>query len=216
MNARYTLYIGSKSFSSWSLRPWLAMKVAKLPFEEALITLRTPDTKARIAALSPSTKVPALRIAENGKSYLVWDSLAICETLAERHPEAQLWPKDSRTRAEARSMCAEMHSGFPDLRQTLPMDVTQRIPTPELDENVRNQIGRIIAMWETALKQNGGHFLCGALSIADCYYAPVVTRFETYAIPLPAVAQAYCQRILALPPMKEWTAAAKAEFTNST
>jgi glutathione S-transferase len=211
MSAQYTLYIGSKSFSSWSLRPWLAMKTAGLPFQEELVTLRTPETKARIRALSPSTKLPALRIDENGGSYLVWDSLAICETLAERHPDAQLWPADPRTRAEARSMCAEMHSGFPDLRKTLPMDVTQRIPTPELEEDVRNQIGRIVAMWEGALKQNGGHFLCGPFSIADCYYAPVVTRFETYAIPLPAVAQAYCQRILALPAMKEWTAGAKLE-----
>jgi glutathione S-transferase len=112
-------------------------------------------------------------------------------------------------------MCAEMHSGFPDLRKILPMDIARRHPTPELDENVRNQVGRVISLWETALKANKGGFLCGTFSIADSYYAPVVSRFETYAIALPAVAQAYCQRILALAPMKEWTAAAKAEQASS-
>ena len=209
MGTRYTLYIGSKNFSSWSLRPWLAMKMAGLAFDEEVIPLRTPETKARVAAIAPNAKVPALKIEEDGQSYLVWDSLAICETLAERHP--QLWPKDARTRAEARSMVAEMHSGFPDLRKALSMDIAHRHPTPELDENVRNQVARVIGMWETALKRNKGGFLCGAFSIADCYYAPVVTRFETYAIPVPAVAQAYGQRILALPAMKEWCAAAKLE-----
>jgi glutathione S-transferase len=211
MSARYTLTIGSKTYSSWSLRPWLVMKTAGLDFEEVLIPLRTAETKARIGALSPSGKVPALKIEENGKSFTVWDSLAICETLAERHPEAQLWPKDARARAEARSMVAEMHSGFPDLRKTLSMDLSQRYPTPDLSEDLRTQIARVVAMWEGALKRNKGGFLCGRISIADCYYAPVVTRFETYAIPLPAVAQAYSQRILALKPMKEWTAAAKKE-----
>ena len=211
MSTRYTLYIGTKNFSSWSLRPWLAMKMAGLDFDEELIALRTPQTKTRIAAVTPNAKLPALKIEEDGQSFMVWDSLAICETLAERHPEAQLWPKDARTRAEARSMVAEMHSGFPDLRKALPMDIVHRHPTPELDDDVRNQIGRVIAMWEAALKRNRGGFLCGAFSIPDCYYAPVVTRFETYAIPVPAVAQAYGQRILALPAMKEWCAAAKAE-----
>jgi len=211
MGARYTLYVGSKNFSSWSLRPWLAMKMAGIEFDEVLIPLYQPETKARIGAIAPSGKLPTLHIEENGQSLTVWDSLAICETLAERHPEAQLWPKDVRVRAEARSMVAEMHSGFPDMRKTLAMDLTHRHPTPELDENVRTQIARIVAMWETSLKRNKGGFLSGRFSIADCFYAPVVTRFETYAIPLPAVAQAYSQRILALAPMKEWTAAAKAE-----
>jgi glutathione S-transferase len=211
MGARYTLYIGSKNFSSWSLRPWLTMKMAELPFDEVVIPLYTPETKAKIAAIAPNGKLPALKIEENGKGFVVWDSLAICETLAERHPEARLWPEDGRSRAEARGMVAEMHSGFPDLRKTLPMDVRHRHPTPELDENVRTQIARIIAMWEEALNRNNGSFLSGNFSIVDAYYAPVVTRFETYAVHLPAVAQAYCQRILALAPMKEWTAAAKKE-----
>jgi glutathione S-transferase len=211
MTAQYTLYLGSKNFSSWSLRPWLAMKMAGLAFDEEVIPLYTPETKARISALSPTGKVPALRIAENGQTYAVWDSLAICETIAERHPEAQLWPGDPRPRAEARSIVAEMHSGFPDLRKALSMDIAKRYPTPEMDDALRAQVARVIAIWEGALKAHHGGFLFGRFSIADCFYAPVVTRFETYAVALPAVAQAYTQRILALAAMREWTASARAE-----
>jgi glutathione S-transferase len=214
MSARYTLYIGSKNISSWSLRPWLAMKMAKLPFDEVLIKLRTPETKARIQSLWPSGKVPALKIDGEGKSTTIWDSLAICETLAERHAEAQLWPEDATTRARARSVVAEMHSGFPDLRTVLSMEIAARHPTPALDEAVQRDISRVIAIWTSALGEvgrQGGGFLFGHFSIADAFYAPVVTRFETYGIHLPAIAQAYAQRILALAPMREWDAAAKVE-----
>jgi glutathione S-transferase len=213
MSARYTLFIGSKNTSSWSLRPWLAMKVAKLPFEEVLIRLRRPETKAEIAPHSPSGKVPALKIDENGGSLTVWDSLAICETLAERHASARLWPEGAAARAEARSMAAEMHSGFPQLRDALSMDIAARHPTPALDDTVQAQIARIVQMWSGALARHAkaGGFLFGHFTIADAFYAPVVTRFETYGIHLPAVAQAYAQRILALPAMREWTTAAKAE-----
>src|SRR4051812_1249188 len=114
--ANYTLYVGTKRFSSWSLRPWLAMKMAQLAFEEVLVTLRQPDTKEKIKLHSPSGKVPLLRIEDGAREELVWDSLAICETLAERHPDAKLWPSDAAARAEARSIAAEMHSGFSDLR----------------------------------------------------------------------------------------------------
>jgi glutathione S-transferase len=213
VGARYTLYIGNKNLSSWSLRPWLAMKTAKIPFEEVVIGLHTSESKGRILAHSPSGKVPALKIDEGGTSQTVWDSLAICETLAERHPEARLWPEAAAARAHARSVAAEMHSGFPDLRRTLSMEIAARRPTPALEDDVQADIARIIAIWSAALDAHGGEggFLFGRFSIADAFFAPVVTRFETYAIHLPAVAQAYAQRVLALPAMHEWAAAAKAE-----
>jgi len=213
MGARYTLYIGSKNTSSWSLRPWLAMKMAMVPFEEVVIRLNTPETKARILTVAPSGKVPALKIDEDGASWTVWDSLAICETLAERHPEARLWPDAAAPRAHARSIVAEMHSGFPDLRRALSMEIAARHPTQALDDQVQADIARIIAIWTGALAAPGmrGGFLFGAFSVADAFFAPVVTRFETYGIHLPAVAQAYAERVLGLPPMREWAASAKAE-----
>jgi glutathione S-transferase len=213
VGARYTLYIGNKNLSSWSLRPWLAMKTAKLPFEEAVIRLHRSESKGRILLHSPSGKVPALKIEEGGASQTVWDSFAICETLAERHPEAKLWPDAAAARAQARSVAAEMHSGFADLRRALSMEIAARYPTPALDDQVQADIARIIAIWTRALAAHEGEggFLFGRFSIADAFFAPVVTRFETYAIHLPAVAQAYAQRVLALPAMHEWAAAAKAE-----
>ncbi len=213
MGARYTLTIGNKNSSSWSLRPWLAMKMANLAFEEVLIPLKTAETKARILNLSPSGKVPALKIDDGSQSWTVWDSLAIAETVAERHPEARLWPEDTRARAQARSVVAEMHSGFPELRKALSMDIAARHPTPALDDQVQADIARVVAIWTEALaaSKGKGGFLFGGFGIADAFYAPVVTRFETYGVHLPAVAQAYSQRVLALPAMHEWIAAAKAE-----
>ena len=212
MGARYTLHIGSKNLSSWSLRPWLVMKTAQIPFEEVLITLQTAETKARILSHSPSGKVPALKIEDGGSSWTVWDSLAIAETLAERHPEALLWPEDFKARAQARSLAAEMHSGFPDLRKTLSMDIATRHPTPALDDQTQQDIARIVAIWSGAHAHAAdGGFLFGRFSIADAFFAPVVLRFETYGIHLPAVAQAYAQRVLSLPAMHEWVAAAKAD-----
>jgi glutathione S-transferase len=211
MHPRYTLHIGTKSFSSWSLRPWLAMKHAGLSFTEDMIALRMPDTKQRIALVSPSGKVPALTIEEDGRAQTIWDSLAICETIAERHPEALLWPHDPAARAEARSLAAEMHAGFPDVRKNLSMDIGKILPTPELDEATSAQVARLIALWESALKRYGGEFLCGSFSIADCFYAPVVTRFETYSVALPPASEAYAARIQALPSMREWRQAALAE-----
>jgi glutathione S-transferase len=213
MTVCYTLFIGSKNTSSWSLRPWLAMKMAKLPFEEVLIKLRTPQTKANILPHSPSGKVPALLIAEKGKEATVWDSLAICETLSERHPRAKLWPSSATARGEARSIVAEMHSGFAALRNALSMEIAARHPTPELDDATKADIARIVGMWTSALAANGkrGGFLFGRFSIADAFYAPVATRFETYGVPLPAPARAYVKRLLALAPMREWAKAAKLE-----
>jgi glutathione S-transferase len=213
MTARYTLFIGSKNFSSWSLRPWLAMKMAGLPFEEILIALRTPETKARIQPHSPSGKVPALLIAEKGKERTVWDSLAICETLAERHRRARLWPEDTNLRAEARSIVAEMHSGFFALRNALSMEIAARHPTPILDEATTADIARIVGIWTASLAKNGkrGGFLFGHFTIADAFYAPVATRFATYGVALNGPARAYLKRVLALPAMREWAKAAKTE-----
>ncbi len=213
MAARYTLVVGTKRFSSWSLRPWLALKMAKLPFEEIGIALRKPDTKDQIKQHSPSGKIPLLKIEDGPCVESIWDSLAICETLAERHPDAKLWPADAAARAQARCVVAEMHSGFPDVRSILPMDIGARHPTPELGDAVQAQTARIIAIWEAALAAHGsgGGFLFGNFSIADAFYAPVVTRFETYGISLPERSQAYAQQILALAAMQEWRAAAAAE-----
>jgi glutathione S-transferase len=214
MSARYTLFTGNKTFSSWSLRPWLAMKMAGLPFAEVRIALRTPESKTNILSHSPSGKVPALKIEGDGETRTVWDSLAICETLAERHPAALAWwPKDEAARGEARSITAEMHSGFPDVRNALSMDILARLPAPTLDEATQMQVARIIQLWTSALERFGKHgdFLFGPFGIADAFYAPVATRFRTYGIALPQNAQAYAERILALEPMREWEEAAEAE-----
>jgi glutathione S-transferase len=210
--AHYTLVIGNKNLSSWSLRPWLALKAAGVPFEEVVVRLDQPETRASIGQHSPAGKVPILKIAENGKTATVWDSLAICETIAERHPEAGLWPADAATRAQARSYAAEMHSGFPDVRQHLSMDFARVVATPELTEATGKQVARIISAWENALASHEGGFLFGRFSIADCMYAPVVSRFVTYGIAMPAASNAYCERMLALPALTEWRAGAEAEI----
>ncbi len=209
----YTLIVGTKEWSSWSLRPYLALAATGAPFDEEVIRLNHDSTTAEVQRRSPSGRVPLLKIAENGREVLVWDSLAICEILAERHPQAELWPEDPFVRAQARSYAAEMHSGFPDLRQQLPMDFVRKLPLPELRDATRAQIARIIAAWTDALVRHGsdGGFLFGKFSIADCMYAPVVSRFRTYGVAMPAIVQAYCDRIWALPAMREWERAAQAE-----
>lgn len=216
MAARYTLFIGSKNWSSWSLRPWLVMKMAKVPFEEVLVPLRTPETKTSILAHSPSGKVPALHIAEKGKETIVWDSLAICETISERFPRAKLWPKSPALRAEARSIAAEMHSGFQGMRNTLSMEIAARHATPPLDDATKNDIARVIAIWNVALARKAkGGFLFGHFTTADAFYAPVASRFETYGVPVSGPARAYMRRLLALAPMKEWSKAAKKEVVKA-
>lgn len=212
---KYTLYIGTRNQSSWSLRPWLAMKMAELDFTEVVIPLRQPDTKGKILEHSPSGKVPLLVIAGEKAKELIWDSLAICETLAERLPSAQLWPQDGAARAFARSITAEMHSGFPELRAALPMDIVARNAAVPLSDAVQQQVNRIHDIWHRALKQYGSRdgFLFGRFSIADAFYAPVVTRFVTHAISLPPLLQDYSQRIVSLPAMQQWAAAAQSEMT---
>jgi len=210
----YTLIIGNKNLSSWSLRPYLALKAAKQPFEEVSVRLDQPETRASIANFSPAGKVPVLKIEEGGATHLIWDSLAICETIAERHPEAKLWPADPFARAEARSYAAEMHSGFLDIRQHLSMEFARSHPTPALSEATQKQIARIISAWEAALAKYQGDFLFGDFSIADCMYGPVVSRFLTYGIALPTASKAYCVRVMALPAMQAWLAGAKQEVAD--
>jgi len=212
--ARYTLIVGTRNWSSWSLRPFVALKAAGLAFETVDIRLRqteAPTTREQILKHSPAGKVPVLKIEENGETLTVWDSLAICETIAERYPEAGLWPDDASARAIARSYSCEMHSGFPDVRDQLSMDFAGKQPLPELREDTKTQVARIIAAWSDALSTYKGDFLFGRLSVADCMYAPVVSRFETYGAQVPAAVRAYMDRVLALPAMQEWKVAAEKE-----
>jgi len=210
----YTLIIGTKNWSSWSLRAWLALKAAGLSFEEALIPLRRPESADAIAACSPSARIPILRIVDGASESLVFDSLAICETIAERHPPAGLWPDNAETRGLARSYAAEMHAGFLAFREALSMDFARTLPTPPIDDEVQGQIERIRTAWHSALSRYGtdGGFLFGRFSIADCMYAPVVSRFATYAIPLSDDLKTYVARMMALPAMQEWRAGAEQEI----
>ncbi|HUJ02821.1 MAG TPA: glutathione S-transferase, partial [Rhizomicrobium sp.] len=170
-------------------------------------------SRVEILKHSHSGKVPALRIAESGREHLIWDSLAICETLAERHPDAKLWPDDPFSRAEARAYACEMHSGFPDVRDQLSMDFARHVTAPELREETKAQIARIIEAWTHALTRHGnaGGFLFGRFSIADCMYAPVCSRFVTYGIETPKRVGDYVARVMALPAMKEWAKDSQAE-----
>jgi len=209
--AAYTLILGTKNWSSWSLRPYLAMRHTGVPFAEEVIRLRHDTSTEEVRKRTPAGRVPVLKIEEDGQSIAVWDSLAICETLAERHPEAKLWPDDRRVRAEARSASAEMHSSFPDLRDQLSMEFARKLPAPPLREATKEQIARILALWTSALERADGGYLFGGFSIADCMYAPVVSRFLSYGIELPPPAKAYCERMMALPAMQDWGRAAKIE-----
>jgi glutathione S-transferase len=206
-----TLVIGNRNYSSWSLRPWLAMKHAGVAFEELRVPLNQPDTKARILRHSPSGRVPCL---VDG-ALAVWDSLAICEYVNEQYAGGGLWPRDVAERARARSVSAEMHSGFAALRTHMSMDIRGRHPDPGAAAAARPDVGadiaRIQSIWTDCLAASSGPFLFGGFSIADAFYAPVVTRFRTYAVALPARLSAYADAVFALPAMQEWAAAAAAE-----
>jgi len=219
MTARYTLVLGTKNWSSWSLRPYLALRATGAPFDEVVIQLRhaeSPTTREQIRKHSPAGRVPILKIEEDGRVTTVWDSLAICETLAERHPEAMLWPVDVNARAVARSYAAEMHSGFPDLREQLSMDFARSVPTPQLRQATQEQVARVLESWEDSLAkyEDDGGFLFGTFSVADCMYGPVASRFITYGVKMPAASRRYVERMMALPAMKDWGTAAKAEVDN--
>jgi glutathione S-transferase len=214
--AQYTLIVGTRSWSSWSLRPYVALRATGAAFEVVDIRLRqkeAPTTREQILKFSPAGRVPVLKIDDGGKTLTVWDSLAICEAIAERHPEAKLWPADAAVRAVARSYASEMHSGFPDVRDQLTMDFARKKPLPDLREDTKKQIARILEAWEAALATYEGDFLFGDdLSVADCMYAPVVSRFETYRVEVPQTLRAYMDRVLALPAMQEWRAVCEKEI----
>jgi glutathione S-transferase len=212
--ADIALVIGDKAYSSWSLRPWLALKQMRLPFEEIRIGLRRPETHAEILRHSPSGKVPLLK----HKGVEIWESLAILEFLAETYPAARLWPEAPAARARARAISSEMHAGFTPLRQHMSMDVTRSLPSPVLEDGgmangVAADIARIEEIWGDCRARfgNGGPFLFGQFTAADAMYAPVATRFLTYGVALGAASAAYRDAILSLPALKEWIAAAKIE-----
>jgi glutathione S-transferase len=207
MSNTLTLVIGTKRYSSWSLRPWLAARMAGAEIREIEITLRQPTTKGAILDHSPSGKVPCL--IHDG--LVVWDSLAICEYLAEVFPEAHLWPDDRKARAVARAVAAEMHSGFPTMRNLCSMDMCATTPLAELVPELTVELERLKTIWNDCRVrfgankgEGGGPFLFGRFSIADAMYAPMVSRCTTFALPLDPVSSAYCQAIWALPAMTEW------------
>jgi glutathione S-transferase len=202
------IVIGNKKYSSWSLRPWLALKLTDAPFEETVVALDEPDTAANIRKFSPSGRVPALIDG----SLTVWDSLAICEYLHEKFPQRRLWPEDPARRARARSISAEMHSGFMNLRNDCSMRIVEERPAAKLSAQTQADVDRIVEIWGDALKASGGPFLFGKEPcIADCFYAPVVSRFRTYKIAAPPVAQGYMAAIWGWPALQEWVSAARAE-----
>ena len=212
----YTLVIGDKNFSSWSLRPWLAMKAAGIPFAEEHVRLRQPETKQAILRHSPSGKVPALKAGGE----VIWDGLAILEFLAERHSEKRLWPEDPAARAAARSISAEMHAGFATLRNEMPMDLLARLPSPHIGDARLPPTSGVSSRSGGGGRARfgaGGPHLFGAFTNADAMFAPVATRFRTYAVDLAAfgddgTASAYADAILAMPAIAAWTDGAEAEL----
>lgn len=212
--ADFHIYVGYRTVSSWSMRGWLPMKKAGVPFEETLIRYRTVEGKARLNQLSPTGKVPFLVHSRDGGTVRVWDSLAIGEYLAETFPERHLWPEDAVARAHARSISAEMHSGFRPLREHLSMALLERLPNPN-NPQANDEVARIEKMWrecrETWGKAGGGPFLFGHWTVADAMYAPVVTRFRTYGVKLGATGAAYMEAVLADPDFRAWEDQAKAD-----
>lgn len=211
------LYVGNKNYSSWSMRPWVLMKQAGIDFEEVVVRFDSFEAdsqfKHTIAALNPVAKVPVL--VDDG--LVVWDTLAIAEYLAETFPEKQLWPRSAADRARARSVCAEMHSGFGGLRNHCGMNIEASLPEvgarllKEVPE-VASDLARIVQMWGGLLDAHGGPMLFGAeFGVADAYFAPIGTRIKTYGLPVPAHITAYIERVQALPGVKAWIDDALAE-----
>jgi glutathione S-transferase len=210
------LYIGNKNYSSWSMRPGVLLRQAGIEFKEVLVRFDgfSADSvfKNKILALNPSGKVPVL--VHDG--LVVWDSLAISEYVAEQFPEKKLWPQDRAARARARSICSDMHSGFMGLRSACPMNIEAHLPEVgalALRDNaaLRADLTRLCTLWSSLLAEHGGPLLFGDFSIADAYFAPVVMRLKTYALPVPADVAAYMDRVCALPGVKAWTDGALAE-----
>ena len=211
--SEFTIVLGNKTYSSWSLRGWLMLKLTGAAFDEVVVPLDRPETKAAIRAHSPSGRVPTLK----AEGLAVWDTLAIAEYLHERFPEAGLWPEDPAARARARSVAAEMHAGFPALRARLPMDLKREPPEPgagiAVDGALAGEIARIVAIWSDCRARFGGagDFLFGRFGAADAFYAPVATRFVTYGIVLEGGVADYRDALMARPDLRQWIAAANAE-----
>jgi len=204
-----TLVIGNKNYSSWSLRPWLVLTQTGIPFREEVLFLDTPAGDEALAVASPSGRVPVLR--DGG--LVVWESLAICEYLAERYPHKGLWPADPAARAVARAVASEMHAGFAALREHMTMNVRRRFPGRGRTPKVSRDISRIQNLWRDCQTRFGkkGSFLFGDFSIADAMYAPVCLRFVTYAVDLEADSAAYVAKVSSLPAMRKWIDAAAVE-----
>ena len=210
------LYIGNKNYSSWSMRPWVLMRECGIEFDEVMVRFDGFDGDSRfkqvISALNPAGKVPVLVDGD----LAVWDTLAIAEYVAERFAEKALWPHDREARARARSVCAEMHSGFSALRGACPMNIEASLPQiGALVMRERPAVGadlqRICSMWSDLLHESGGPMLFGAFSVADAFYAPVVMRIKTYALPVPTDVQVYMDRVLNLQGVRAWIEGALAE-----
>ena len=205
------LVIGNKNYSSWSMRPWILMTQAGIAFEEIQIWLSEADKVASIARYSPSGTVPVLIDHEGGAEIKVWDSLAICEYLAEKFPAKHLWPLDTAQRARARAVSAEMHSSFGALRANMPMNIRNRYPGKGMTPEVATDVARIQALWSDCLSTSGGPFLFGDFCIADAMYAPVVFRLHTYAVDMTGHAAAYVRHMLAAPALVKLAQLAAAE-----
>ena len=213
-----TLYIGNKNYSSWSMRPWVLLKQAGIPFKEVMVrfdaSFSSPDSdfKRAIMAVNPVGRVPVL--VDDG--FAVWDTLAIAEYVAEKFPDKKLWPQDAKARARARSVCAEMHSGFGALRNACPMNIEAQLATAGAiawrdQSGVRADVQRIIDMWTQLLEAHKGPMLFGEFTIADAYFAPVCMRIRNYALPVPGHITDYIRRVCALPGVKAWIDEALAE-----
>jgi glutathione S-transferase len=203
------LVIGNKNYSSWSLRPWLAMTEAGIKFQEILLPLDTPRFAREIRKHSRAARVPVLHHG----SLTIWDSLAILEYIAELYPAKNLWPKSRAARAHARSICAEMHSGFHALRNACPMNLRRPSRPIAMKDAIKGEVARIETIWRTSRQSygKGGPFLFGKFSNADAMYAPVVTRFDTYAIPVSKDTRSYMDTILSLSSLQTWKEAALKE-----
>jgi len=210
------LYIGNKNYSSWSMRPWVLLKQAAIPFEEVLVRFDSFDAgsqfKKTLAPVTPVGRVPVLE----HDGFAIWDTLAIAEYVAETFPDKRLWPQDAKARARARSVCAEMHAGFGSLRSHCPMNIEASLPHIGAlvwrdQAGVRADVQRIVAMWSELLDQYGGPMLLGEFSIADAYFAPVCMRLRSYGLPVPQPITDYIGRVAALPGVKAWIDDALAE-----
>ena len=203
------LIVGNKNYSSWSLRPWLLMTHAEIPFEEIVLSFNDPNFKARVGQYSPAGKVPVLVDSD----LVVWDTLAIVEYLAEKFPQRNIWPKHTAARAHARSICAEMHSNFAAMRAAMPMNCELKLKWMPLDHAVQRDVARVLSIWSACRTQFGktGRFLFGDFTAADAYYAPVVRRFLGFDVELPELCAEYVATIDALPAMRKWVEAALRE-----